>query len=89
MQAPLAEFALIEQLIPAGSDTTEPIPVFPGADETWIVYLGTAKRAVTLRAWSKITRHVPVPVQAPVHPSNVPSVAVAVSVTAVPRRKLA
>ena len=41
--------------------------------------------AVTLLAWSRVTWHVPVPVQAPPHPLKLwPVAAVAVSVTCVP-----
>jgi hypothetical protein len=68
------------QLIPAGLDAIEPEP----APEVDVVSMnvGSPKVAVTERASSIVTVHVPVPVHAPDHPAKVLlPVGVAVSVT--------
>ena len=71
-------------MIPAGPELTDPdpLPLF----ETDRVGVLSVKVAFTERAWSKVTWHVPVPVQpSPVQPANVELAdGVAVRVTRVP-----
>lgn len=78
---------LLPQLMPLGADVTVPSPVPPlptvsaNADPEppgW-------NAAVTDCAWFIVTAHVPVPLQAPLHPVNTdPDAGVASSCTVVP-----
>lgn len=70
-------------MIPGRAELTIPLPV-PSL-ETFKAYVILVKVAVTLRAWIIVTEHVPVPVQAPLHPEKVEMASgVGVSVTGVP-----
>ena len=71
-------------MIPAGLELTEPDP--EPFLETFNVWVFKMNVAVTERAWSSVTWHVPVPEQpSPVHPVKFELAAgVAVSVTEVP-----
>ncbi len=86
MQSPPVAPPLRVQLIPAGLDVTVPLPV-PAVATVSVCGGGGAavKVAVTLRAALIVTTQGPVPVQAPLQPSNVSlPLGVAVSVTVVP-----
>lgn len=74
---------VVPQLIPAGLETTRPLPVPPAAT---VKVRGTLKVAVTLRAAFIVTVHCVVcPLHAPPHPENdEPGSGVAVKVTDVP-----
>jgi len=89
-EAPLLKFALqvVGQLIPAGLLVTVPPPV--PASVTVSAKVPTLNVAVTDSAALMVTVHVPVPVQAPLHPANVePEAAAAVRVTEAPLLKVA
>ena len=71
--------------MPGGFDDTTPRPL-PAS--TTRIELSTAKFAVTLTAVETVIVHVPVPLHAPLQPTNVePVIGVAVSVTIVPLMK--
>src|SRR5688500_18575296 len=70
------------QLMPAGFDDTTPDPLPSSATRS---ELSTPKFAVTVTAVATVIVHAPVPLHAPLQPTNVaPEFAVAVSVTIVP-----
>jgi len=82
LQAPLMAAPLHAQAIPAGLLVSVAAPLPLGWTVT--VKTGSSKPAETVFAWSIATTQLPVPLQAPPHPVNVPAVALATRVTETP-----